>query len=63
LSDSEGLLDFLQQSLARTLWGRRTHRVSRGSSVTAGTMSYASTNPREPLSPRSAPLPRAATAG
>ncbi|WP_421723157.1 hypothetical protein [Bauldia sp.] len=51
MSDSEGLADFLQQPLAKTLWGRRTHRVSRGSSVTAGSMSYVSENAREPLSP------------
>lgn len=33
-----------------TMWGRRTHRVSQGSSVEAGTMSYVSAEPREPLS-------------
>ena len=37
-------------SLLRTIWGRRTHRVSRGSSVLAGSMSYESEAPREPLS-------------
>ena len=51
MSDTEGLLDFLKQSLASTLWGRRTRRVSRGSNVTAGSMSYVSNNAREPLSP------------
>jgi hypothetical protein len=50
MSDLDGLVDFLKQSLATTMWGRRTHRVSRGSSVTAGSMSYASENSRESLS-------------
>ena len=36
--------------LLETMWRRRTHRVSRGSSVTAGSMSYTSTQPRMPLS-------------
>lgn len=44
-----GLTDLLKRSLVRTLWGRRTHRVSRGSSVRAGSMSHASANPRVPL--------------
>ena len=33
----------------RSLWDRRTHRVSRGSSIAAGSMSYASSEPRAPL--------------
>jgi hypothetical protein len=34
-----------------TIWKRRPHRVSRGSDVTAGDMSYKSAHPRAPLSP------------
>ena len=45
-----GLEDLRNGSLFRTVWGRRTHRVSRGSSVRAGSMSYESEHPRTPLS-------------
>ncbi|WP_245448882.1 hypothetical protein [Phyllobacterium sophorae] len=45
-----GLDAFLKRPLIDTIWRRRTHRVSQGSSVLAGTMSYASIRPREPLS-------------
>src|SRR5882762_11468414 len=45
-------LDVLKaRSLIETIWRRRTHRVSRGSDVAAGTMSYKSPHPRAPLSP------------
>jgi hypothetical protein len=45
-------LDALQgRSLLETIWKRRTHRVSRGSDVTAGDMSYKSAHSRAPLSP------------
>lgn len=46
-----GLEDLARRPLWDTLWRRRTHRVSRGSSVDAGSMSYASTAAREPLTP------------
>jgi hypothetical protein len=45
-----GLDAFAQRSLVGALWHRRTHRVSRGSSIEAGSMSYTSTQPRTPLS-------------
>ena len=41
-----GLGALLQRSLLASIWGRRTHRVSRGSSVEAGSMSWTSTEPR-----------------
>src|ERR1700704_4234035 len=45
-------LDALKgRSLIETIWRRRTHRVSRGSDVAAGPMSYKSPHPRAPLSP------------
>ena len=40
----------LDRPLIETIWQRRTHRVSQGSSVLAGSMSYQSKQPREPLS-------------
>jgi len=44
-------LDALKQlSLVDTIWRRRTHRVSRGSNIAAGEMSYQSPHPRQPLS-------------
>ena len=46
-----GLEDLRNGSLFRTVWGRRTHRVSRGSSVRAGSMSYESEHPRTPPPP------------
>ena len=45
-----GLDALLDRPLIETIWRRRTHRVSQGSSVLAGSMSYQSTEPREPLS-------------
>ena len=45
-------LDTLKaRSLIETIWNRRTHRVSRGSDIAAGAMSYKSPHPRAPLSP------------
>ena len=44
-----GLADLFSRPLLETIWRRRTHRVSRGSSVNAGSMSYRSGRPREPL--------------
>jgi hypothetical protein len=44
-----GLEALLERSVLRTIWQRRTHRVSRGSSVEAGSMSWTSDAPREPL--------------
>jgi hypothetical protein len=50
-SDSHPGLDaLLKRPLMETIWNRRTHRVSRGSAVSAGTMSYESANARAPLS-------------
>lgn len=46
-----GLDALFDRRLCDTIWNRRTHRVSRGSTVTAGSMTYESDNPREPLSP------------
>ncbi|MEO3875452.1 hypothetical protein ABGB18_42280 [Nonomuraea sp. B12E4] len=43
----EGLADFLSRPLMETIWRRRTHRVSRGANVPAGSMSYRS--PHQPL--------------
>ncbi|SDX94202.1 hypothetical protein SAMN05444358_11811 [Ruegeria halocynthiae] len=48
---SKGLDAFLNAPLARTLWNRRTKRVSRGSNVVAGSLSWKSENDRSPLSP------------
>ncbi|GGZ02323.1 hypothetical protein [Streptomyces poonensis] len=44
-----GLADLLRQPLLRTLWRRRTHRVARGVSVAAGSMSHASAHAPAPL--------------
>ncbi len=44
-----GLGALLQRSLLSSIWGRRTHRVSRGSSVEAGSLSWTSKEPRTPL--------------
>lgn len=44
-----GLEAFSRRPLVDALWRRRTHRVSRGSSLEAGSMSYTSTEPRAPL--------------
>lgn len=45
----QGLEALFARPLLETIWRRRTHRVSRGSSVKAGSMSYASEQPRMPL--------------
>ncbi|MGW0808117.1 hypothetical protein [Nonomuraea sp. NPDC002799] len=45
----EGLQELLSQPLLETIWKRRTHRVSRGASVPAGSMSYHSPHPPMPL--------------
>ncbi len=45
-----GLEALFARPLLEAIWHRRTHRVSRGSTVTAGSMSYTSDQPRMPLS-------------
>ncbi len=45
-----GLNALRSRPLLETMWLRRTHRVSRGSSVAAGSMSYTPSQPRMPLS-------------
>ncbi|MBA2810305.1 hypothetical protein E0500_023660 [Streptomyces sp. KM273126] len=45
-----GLEDLFRRPLLETVWRRRTHRVSRGASVTAGSMSYSSPHTAQPLS-------------
>ncbi|MGY6021548.1 hypothetical protein [Streptomyces spinosirectus] len=45
-----GLADLFGRPLLDTVWHRRTHRVSRGASVPAGSMSYRSTHTQQPLS-------------
>ena len=50
MANHSGLEALLNRPLLQTIWGRRTHRVSRGSSVKAGSMSHVSENPRTPLS-------------
>jgi hypothetical protein len=47
---NHGLESLRSRSLFDTIWQRRTHRVSRGSDVAAGEMSYKSTHARAPLS-------------
>jgi hypothetical protein len=44
-----GLAALMQRPLIETIFRRRTHRVSRGSSLAAGSMSYTSAEPRTPL--------------
>ena len=44
-----GLDALLERPLLGAIWGRRTHRVSRGSSIEAGSMSWTSDEPRAPL--------------
>ena len=46
---NEGLDALTELPLLTSIWRRRTHRVSRGSSVEAGSMSWASAEPRAPL--------------
>src|SRR5438093_11292722 len=50
-SPHPGLQALLDRPLIEAIWHRRTHRVSRGSSVAAGGMSYESANQRKPLTP------------
>jgi hypothetical protein len=45
----KGLEDLLSRPLVQTIWRRRTHRVSRGASVSAGSMSHRSAHPPMPL--------------
>ena len=44
-----GLDALLERPLLTSIWRRRTHRVSRGSSIEAGSMSWSSNEPRAPL--------------
>src|SRR5258707_4582992 len=44
-----GIVAFPGRPLLTSIWRRRTHRVSRGSSIEAGTMSWTSSEPRTPL--------------
>ena len=44
-----GLDALLERPLLTSIWRRRTHRVSRGSSIEAGSMSWESSQPRTPL--------------
>src|SRR6266571_9410273 len=44
-----GLADLFTRPLLDTVWHRRTHRVSQGASVPAGSMSYRSTHTEQPL--------------
>ena len=46
---TNGFEDLLKHTLMDALWHRRTHRVSAGTSVRAGTMSYESGGVRAPL--------------
>jgi hypothetical protein len=48
--DNQGLNALLSRSLIETILRRRTHRVSRGAKVVAGSMSYTPGNPPQPLS-------------
>ena len=48
--DHNGLSALLSRPLIETILRRRTHRVSRGAQLVAGSMSYTSDNPRQPLS-------------
>jgi hypothetical protein len=48
-SAHRGLDALSEQGLLGSIWRRRTHRVSRGSSIDAGTMSWTSEAEREPL--------------
>src|SRR4029077_10361111 len=58
---TRGLDSLYARSLIDTIWKRRTHRVSRGSDVAAGPMSYKSPHPRAPLTPLEEALLIAAT--
>jgi hypothetical protein len=50
MADSPGLEALLERPLLESIWRRRTHRVSRGTSVPGGSMSYESSHQPEPLS-------------
>ena len=50
VDEHPGLADLFGRPLLDTVWHRRTHRVSRGASVPAGSMSYRSTHTQQPLS-------------
>ncbi|MGW5243488.1 hypothetical protein ACWEQN_06380 [Streptomyces sp. NPDC004129] len=47
---SDGLRDLFTRPLLETVWHRRTHRVSRGATVSAGSMTYRSPHAPQPLS-------------
>lgn len=50
ITDTHAGLDALRErGLLTSIWHRRTHRVSRGSSVDAGSMTWESREPRDPL--------------
>jgi hypothetical protein len=49
LVTNPGLDALRDRPLLSSIWQRRTHRVSRGSSISAGSLSWTSTEPREPL--------------
>ncbi|BBC31570.1 uncharacterized protein SGFS_028640 [Streptomyces graminofaciens] len=49
-SGHPGLTDLFRRPLLQTVWRRRTHRVSRGAKVPAGSMTYTSGNEPRPLS-------------
>ena len=44
-----GLDALVERPLLTSIWHRRTHRMSRGSSIEAGSMSWTSSEPRTPL--------------
>src|SRR5258708_25406142 len=44
-----GLDALTERPLLTSIWRRRTHRVSRGSSIEADSMSWTSSEPRTPL--------------
>jgi hypothetical protein len=48
-STHPGLADLFRRPLLNTVWRRRTHRVSRGAKVSAGTMTYTSSHAVRPL--------------
>src|SRR3981081_3051536 len=56
-----GLDTLKERQRIETIWKRRTHRVSRGSDVAAGEMTYKSPHPRAPLTPLEEALLIAAT--
>lgn len=49
-STHAGLAALAERALWTALWQRRTHRMSRGSSIEAGSLSWTSQAPRAPLS-------------